>query len=217
VFHMIKESLSDFHLASYLIEELQNGSVDSVSKLWEDISTTFPSIPDLSVSSLLDAVFSRHIRQTTTILPRIIRVCRLFINLEVLKILEKNVAESMLTKTVLKEIRKETMVLFNEDKTPTLKVLKMDLSKVKGTKCDDCCGCQIHCVDYHTTWCGPRFHKHTKTAGKSDVRELLTNVEEDVYLDHEGNLVTVDDDFSQSEMMDGLAQQPLQQTLKTEV
>jgi hypothetical protein len=45
----------------------------------------------------------------------------------------------------------------------------------------------------------------------------LTNVVEDLYLDHEGNLVTVDDDFSQAEMMRGLAQQVVQQALKTEV
>ncbi len=42
VFELIKESLSDFHLVSYLIDEVQIGSVDSVSKLWEDIFTTFP-------------------------------------------------------------------------------------------------------------------------------------------------------------------------------
>jgi hypothetical protein len=42
VFELIKESLGDFHLASYLIDEVQIGSVDSVSKLWEDIFTTFP-------------------------------------------------------------------------------------------------------------------------------------------------------------------------------
>jgi hypothetical protein len=50
--------------------------------------------------------------------------------------------------------------------------------------------------DYLTnTWCGPRFHKDTKTVGKSDVRALLTYVD----------LVTVDDDFSQDEMIRGLA------------
>ena len=37
VFELIKESLTDFHLASYLIDEVQIGSVDRVSKLWEDI------------------------------------------------------------------------------------------------------------------------------------------------------------------------------------
>ncbi len=42
VFNLIKESLVDFHLTSYLIDEVQIGSVDSVSKLWEDIFTTFP-------------------------------------------------------------------------------------------------------------------------------------------------------------------------------
>jgi hypothetical protein len=66
------------------------------------------------------------------------------------KILEKNAAESTFAKTVLNEIRKETNAFLNEDKAPTLKVLKMDLSKVKGIKCADCCGCQKHCVDYRT-------------------------------------------------------------------
>ena len=42
MFKLIKESLADFHLASYLIDEVQIGSVDSASKLWEDIFTTFP-------------------------------------------------------------------------------------------------------------------------------------------------------------------------------
>ncbi len=42
MFDLIKESLIDFHLTSYLIDEVQIGSVDSVSKLWEDIFTTFP-------------------------------------------------------------------------------------------------------------------------------------------------------------------------------
>ncbi len=42
MFKLIKESLADFHLASYLIDKVQIGSVDNVSKLWEDIFTTFP-------------------------------------------------------------------------------------------------------------------------------------------------------------------------------
>ena len=42
MFELIKESLANFHLASSLIDEVQIGSVDSVSKLWEDIFTTFP-------------------------------------------------------------------------------------------------------------------------------------------------------------------------------
>ncbi len=42
MFELIKESLADFHLVSYLIDEVQVGSVDSVSKFWEDIFTTFP-------------------------------------------------------------------------------------------------------------------------------------------------------------------------------
>ncbi len=42
VFELIKDSLADFHLPSYVIEEVQIGSVDSVSKLCENIFTTFP-------------------------------------------------------------------------------------------------------------------------------------------------------------------------------
>ncbi len=42
MFELIEDSLTDLHLASYLIDEVQIGSVDSVSKLWEDIFTTFP-------------------------------------------------------------------------------------------------------------------------------------------------------------------------------
>jgi hypothetical protein len=84
VFELIKESLSDFHLASYLIDEVQIGSVDSVSKLWEDILLHFPSTPVLSVSSISRAAFSQHIRRNATILPRIIRVCRLLTSHEFL-------------------------------------------------------------------------------------------------------------------------------------
>ncbi len=75
VFKLIKESLSDFHLASYLIDEVQIGSVDiSCGKTF---FLHFPSTPVLSVSSTSRVAFSRHIRQNVTMLPRIIRVCRL--------------------------------------------------------------------------------------------------------------------------------------------
>ncbi len=77
MFGLIKESLADFHLSSFLIDEVQVGSVDSVSKLWEGIFTTF-------------------------------------------KILEKNAFDTTVTKNVFNEIRKDTIALFNEDKTPAL-------------------------------------------------------------------------------------------------
>ncbi len=180
------ESLSDFHLTSYLIDEVQIGSVDSVSKLWEDIFTTFPvdsrPIRFEYIAHCILTVYTAKCDDDSTYNSRLstvhktrvavggnttITVDDLFLIVEMahfqsgdklqkkiyrntFKILEKNAAESTFTKTVLNEIRKETITLFNEDKTPILKVLKMDLSKVKGTKCADCCGCQIHYVDYHT-------------------------------------------------------------------
>ncbi len=72
--------------------------------------------------------------------------------------------------------------------------LKVDLTKVKGTKWVECCGRPTHFVDYwNNTWHGPRFHKENKT------RVLLTGVEGDVFLDHERNLLSVDDDYSHAE------------------
>jgi hypothetical protein len=93
VFELIKESLVDFHLVRYLIDEVQIGSVDSVSKSWEDIFTTFPvySRPIRFeyiahciqfFSSISRTAFSRYIQQIVTMLPSIIRVCRLHIRCE---------------------------------------------------------------------------------------------------------------------------------------
>jgi hypothetical protein len=119
VFELIKESLSDFHLASYLIDEVQIGSVDSVSKLWEDIFTTFP-------------VDSRPIRF------------------------------EYITRCIL---------------------------TVYTSNCDDV----------------STNNSRLSTAHKTRVA-LVGNT-----------TITVDDDFSQSEMMHGLGQEVVQQVLKTEV
>jgi len=119
VFELIKESLADFHLASYLIDEVQIGSVDSVSKLWEDIFTTFP-------------VDSRSIRF-------------------------EYIARCILT--------------------------------AYTANCDDVSA----------------YNSRLSTAHKARVA-LGGNT-----------TITVDDDFSQAEMMRGLAQQAVQQAFKTEV
>jgi hypothetical protein len=81
VFELIKESLSDFHLASYLIDEVQIGSVDSVSKLWEDIFTTFP-VDSRSIRFEYISLCILTAYTAVTMFPRIIRVCRLFISHE---------------------------------------------------------------------------------------------------------------------------------------
>ncbi len=60
------------------------------------------------------------------------------------------------------------------------------------------------CVDYRSdTWRGPRFHKENKA------RAFLTGVESDVFLDHEGNLVSVDDDDSRADEVHELLEQAL--------
>ena len=111
--------MADFHLASYLIDEVQIESVDSVPKLWEDIFTTFP-------------VDSRPIRF-------------------------EYIAHCILTAYT------------------------------------------ANCVDAST------YNSRLSTAHKARVA-LVGNT-----------TITVDDDFSQAEMMRGLAQQAVQQALKTEV
>ncbi len=119
MFELIKESLTDLHLASYLIDEVQIGSVNSVSKLWEDIFTTFP-------------VDSRSIRF------------------------------EYITRCIL---------------------------TVYTVNCDD----------------ASSYNSRLSTTHKARVAL-------------EGNTtITVDDDFSQTEMMRGLAQQAVQQAFKTEV
>jgi hypothetical protein len=70
VLELIKESLADFHPWTVFL---------SCGKTF---SLHFPSIPDLSVSSISRAAFSLNIRQIATMLPRIIRVCRLLIRRE---------------------------------------------------------------------------------------------------------------------------------------
>jgi hypothetical protein len=74
LFEMIKESLTDFHLTSYLIDEIRLDLWTGFLSCGKTFSLHFPSIPGLSVSSISCDVFSRYIRQTVTMFPRIIRV-----------------------------------------------------------------------------------------------------------------------------------------------
>ncbi len=82
MFKLIKGSLSDFHLASYLIDEVQIGSVDSVSKLWEDIFTTFPVDSRPIRFEYIARCILTALRQIASMLPLVIRVCRLLIRRE---------------------------------------------------------------------------------------------------------------------------------------
>ncbi len=81
VFELIKESLADFHLVSYLIEEVQIGSVDSVSKLrrhFHYISRRFAAYP----FRVYHALHSHGIYGKLRRCFRAIRVCRLLMRRE---------------------------------------------------------------------------------------------------------------------------------------
>ena len=66
---------------------------------------------------------------------------KVYNNRNTFKILEKNVSDTTLGKNVINEIRKDTLC----SSTRTLKVLKVDLMKDKGTKCADYYGYPTHC------------------------------------------------------------------------
>jgi hypothetical protein len=105
---------------------------------------------------------------------------------------------------------KEVMFLITSQGKPTkLRVLKTNIT---GKKIPDCCGCPVHCVNFDGTWrdIDPRVI-HAEKASKT--RVLLTGVESGDFIDFEGNLVSVDVDFSRDAKVYGL----VKQTLKIEI
>jgi hypothetical protein len=72
----------------------------------------------------------------------------------------------------------------------------------------DCCGCPVHCVNFDGTWrdIDPRAI-HAAKASKT--RALLTGVTSGDFIDPEGNLVSVDADFSRAAEVHDLVKQDL--------
>ncbi len=68
-------------------------------------------------------------------------------------------------------------------------------TNITGKKMTHCCGWPVHCVNFDGTWrdIDPRVI-HAAKASKT--RALLTGVESGDFIDSEGNLVSVDADFS---------------------
>jgi hypothetical protein len=94
-------------------------------------------------------------------------------------------SEPQVTKTVPNKIRQETISHFNESKTVSIKVLKTDLkTETKGSKCKDCAGCGIHCVDHRkNVWSKLLFHGSTKAlkaAAEQDDELSDENLPDDV-------------------------------------
>ncbi len=69
VLDLIKESLTDFRLTSYLIDEVQIGSVDSVSKLWEDIYIIIKTRVRSTSETVVDEV--QHQRDRTLLVHKV--------------------------------------------------------------------------------------------------------------------------------------------------
>ena len=94
---------------------------------------------------------------------------------------------SDLTKTVLNKIRKENISDFNESRTVSMKVLTAssatDLkTEIKGSKCKDCAGFGIHCVDHRkNVWSKLLFYCSTKALSRPPLNRM-TNCRMKVYL-----------------------------------
>jgi hypothetical protein len=80
-------------------------------------------------------------------------------------------------------------------------------------KMPNCSGCPVHCVNFDGTWrdIDPRVI-HAAKASKT--RALLTGVESDDFIDSEGNLVSVDADFSRVAVVYDLVKQDLKIEMK---
>jgi hypothetical protein len=93
------------------------------------------------------------------------------------------------------DIRKKNIKNFTAQGKP--KKLHAFKTTITGKKMSDCCGCPVHCFHFDGTWCDidPNTIRTVKT---SKTRALLTGVESGDFIDPEGNLVSVDADFSRA-------------------
>jgi hypothetical protein len=104
------------------------------------------------------------------------------------------------------DIRKKNIKIFKAQGKPTnLHVFKTNIT---GKKMPNCSGCPVHCVDFDGTWrdIDPRVIHDVKA---SKTRAFLTGVESGDLIDPEGNLVSVDADFSRAAEVHDLVKQAL--------
>ena len=105
------------------------------------------------------------------------------------------------------DIRKKNIKIFTaQGKHKKLHAFK---TTIAGKKMPDCCGCPVHCVNFDGTWSDidPRSIQVAKV---SKTRALLTGVESGDFIDPEGNLVSVDADFSRAAEVHDFVKQTLQ-------
>jgi hypothetical protein len=108
-------------------------------------------------------------------------------------------------------IRKKNIKLFKEQGNPTK--LHAFKTNITGKKMPDCSGCPVHCLNFDGTWCDIDPHViHTVKVSKT--RALLTGVESGNFIDSEGNLVSVDADFSRVAEVHDLGKQALKIEMK---
>jgi hypothetical protein len=114
------------------------------------------------------------------------------------------------------DIRKKKIKIFKSRGKPTkIHVFKTNIT---GKKMSDCSGCPIHCFNFDGTCrdIDPHVLRATKALRDmkaSKTKTLLTGVESVDSIDSEGNLVSVDTDFSRDVEVHDL----VKQTLKIEM
>ncbi len=109
------------------------------------------------------------------------------------------------------EIRKKNIRIFKaQGKHTKFHVFKTNIS---GKKLLDCTVCPVHDVNFDGS-CRDIDPRVIHAAKASKTRALMTGVESGDYLDSEGNIVSVDNDFSRAAEVQGLVKQSLKIEMK---
>ena len=86
-------------------------------------------------------------------------------------------------------------------------------TNISGKKLLDCTVCPVHDVNFDGS-CRDIDPRVIHAAKASKTRALMTGVESGDYLDSEGNIVSVDNDFSRADEVQGLVKRSLKIEMK---
>ncbi len=224
---VFEEAFKDFPLAHVLFHKLDRGKSGSIAKLWQELLTEFPldkkrvtfeylarviySAQPMSVNT--DKEYTSYLSNVHEVTETLVQVT--FNVKEVMFLMEmtnfqqsdhkvhKKIwtsMEEMLDEAddndiPMDDIRKKNIKIFTAQGKPNK--LHAFKTTITGKKMSDCYGCPVHCVNFDGTWrdIDPRVIHDVKA---SKTRAFLTGVESGDLIDPEGNLVSLDDDFSRT-------------------
>ncbi len=173
---VFEETFKDFPFEHVFFHKLDRDKSGSVVKIWQELPTEFPIDKTCVTFEFLD-------REIYSV-----------------QVMSVNTVNEYTYDIPMDDIRKKNIKIFKAQGKPTnLHVFKTNIT---GKKMPNCSGCPVHWVNFDGTWCDIDPHViHTVKFSKT--RVLLTGVEsvDRDFIDSEGNLVSVDDDFSRTAEM----------------